>query len=541
MYFFRLCQTENKTPLKRFIRAPDFHQFPQVSIVTTKEVVVSLHSLPHSDLPLDYPMFSWVLADLPSGETPHRKDAKKLPSDFEEMAKDECSYDIMRGKDYSVSPSHVVRKLEFESVRFTGEKSTDKQQCVEKDIGQMSSFETSKNFNRTSTEHSSCSKERQLSEFSANKQASKHLVKEKTNLMSNKKERNTSSETSNQEKNGLSVTKTHFHVSKSLVPQGDAKNNLLDTCPHDNLVSFQRGNCETNELNASSKEGHRTSPCSICDQGVCEIMERLRKDEEVAASRETRSSAFACERTLGCKKMEKQCFENTRDSAIFRTDLNSECCHQRNSRKSLLTRNISAESSKHTSSSKDVLECSHKGKDSSRKVYDNLECKQAYNDRRFGDFERELLERQRSNSDSSNNKACYNLKSSQMLTGNEKRFKNINQVSMDRQRSNSESSEAKCSDGRVKKSWSTDKYGNVLHRPRKGIGDILPEVRHVMDEEYEKTLDERLRKCRLSRESFQPCESKRKTEKTGKREVSYLWPRKRDKHFLEFSSKFNKI
>jgi hypothetical protein len=55
------------------------------------------------------------------------------------------------------------------------------------------------------------------------------------------------------------------------------------------------------------------------------------------------------------------------------------------------------------------------------------------------------------------------------------------------------------------------------------MGNILPDVRHVMDKEYEKTLNERLRKCCLSNEeSFEQEECKKKPEKARKREVSHL-------------------
>ncbi|CAB3979412.1 Hypothetical predicted protein [Paramuricea clavata] len=567
--YFRLCQTENKTPLKRFIRAPDFHQFPQVSLTPTKELVVSLHSLPHSDLPLDYPMFLWVLTDLASGETPQRKIAEKLPSDFEEdlALKDECSsYDISQGKDYSASPSHVVRKLEFESVSMAGQKALDKQQCVEKDVDKTSSFETFENVNRTSLEQSICSTERELLEFSAKNQASEYVAKEKQNLISNKKGRNVSCEMSKQENKNLSLTKTHFNLSrnpktstspqpqdhklfckemqcsaeasistgsfdknpelltssaKSLVPKSDVKNHLPG--------SFS----EEKEFNSSATEVHRTSPVSkeqICDQGIYEIMQNLRKDEGASPlCRKTDSNTLASGTTaLGCQKkfmsMEKRCFENSRDSEIFTTGLNSKCRTHEISRKSLLTRNISAGSSEHTTLNADVLKCSHKEKKSSSKVDVDLKnCKQGYsNDRTLDDFERDSLHRQRSNSESSNDKAYCNLQGEQFISAKDRKLKNINQVSVDRQRSNSESLEARCLDHTMKKSWGIDKYGNILHRTKNEIGDILPpEVRHVIDQEYKKTFNESLRKCCLSSEGC--CETeqgvcKRKVGKTEKTE-----------------------
>jgi hypothetical protein len=569
--FSRLCQTENKTSLKRFIRAPDFHQFPQVSLTPTKELVVSLHSLPHSDLPLDYPMFLWVLTDLASGETPQCKVAEKLPSDFEEdlALKDECSsYNISQSKDYSASPSHVVRKLEFESVSMAEQKALDKQQCVEKDVDKTSSFETFENVNRTSIEQSICSTERELLEFSAKKQASEYVAKEKQNLISNKKGRNVSCEMSKQENKNLSLTKTHFDLSrnlktstspqdrklfckemqcsaeasistgsfdknpelltssaKSLVPKSDVKNHLPG--------SFS----EEKEFNSSATEVHRTSPVSkeqICDQGIFEIMQSLRKDEGVSPlCRKTDSNTLASGTTaLGCQKkfmsMEKRCFENSRVSEIFTTDLNSKCRTQEISRKSLLTRNINAGSSEHTTLNADVVECSHKEKNSFSKVDDDLKnCKQGCsNDRILDDFERDSLQRQRSNSESSNDKAHCNLRGEQIISGKDRKLKNINQVSVDRQKSNSESLEARCLDHSMKKSWGIDKYGNILHRTKNEVGDILPpEVRHVIDQEYKKTFNERLRKCCLSSEGC--CEKEQgvckrkigKTERTEKGEV----------------------
>ena len=323
-------------------------------------MLVSIYSLPHSDLPSDYPLFSWALADLPSpGETPQRsKDGEKAPGDFEEhsVLKNECAYKINQGRDYTSNHVHVVRKLEFAHFSLAAKNTSEKQQCLEKDV------QTSENVNRTSTE---------LSDLS----------------------------------------------------------------------------------------------------------------------------------------MEKPCFGNTLDSENFRS--NSECRKQEISKKSLLARNIGAGSSEHAALNADVFECSQKEKKSCSKIYDAC-C----NDRKL-----DSLKRQRSNSECSNEKVFYNLKSSQTISAKESKFKT--EGPKDRQKSESESLENKCLDHTIRKSWSVDKYGNVLHRAK--MGNILPDVRHVMDKEYEKTLNERLRKCCLSNEeSFEQEECKKKPEKARKREVSHL-------------------
>ena len=435
-------------------------------------MLVSIYSLPHSDLPSDYPLFSWALADLPSpGETPQRsKDGEKAPGDFEEhsVLKNECAYKINQGRDYTSNHVHVVRKLEFAHFSLAAKNTSEKQQCLEKDV------QTSENVNRTSTELSSCSTKQQF-QSAKNPKAKKYSAKENQSFMADKKELNTWSEMSNQEKNTPSASKTYFDVS-----------------------------------NGCGKEITSCMSEQIGDRG--EIMQRLGKDDMSLSSRLKHSNAFASRRTLEPQKesvsMEKPCFGNTLDSENFRS--NSECRKQEISKKSLLARNIGAGSSEHAALNADVFECSQKEKKSCSKIYD------AYcNDRKL-----DSLERQRSNSEcSSNEKVFYNLKSSQTISAKESKFKT--EDAKDRQRSESESLENKCLDHTIRKSWSVDKYGNVLHRAK--MGNILPDVRHVMDKEYEKTLNERLRKCCLSNEeSFEQEECKKKPEKARKREVGHL-------------------
>ena len=439
--------------MERFIRAPDFHQFPQVNISTTQELVVSIYSLPHSDLPIDYPVFSWALTDLPLGETPQREHAEKMPSNFEEhlVPKNECSYKVNRSKDYSVSPLHVVRKLEFEYLSSAVENTPGKEQCLEKNVNYIPLFGTSGNLSRTSTENSSCSTEQK---FSAKKQAEKYSAKENENLIKNKKEMSTWYEPSNQEKNDLSLSKRHFHVSKSLLPKDDAKYSLSDAFP---LDPFKREICEANEFNGSSKE--RTSLISKqkCDQGLCEIMQKSHKDDISSSCQITHSNTFACENA--------DKFEEDKSSV---------------------------------------------------KVYGNINCKEAYSDRKLDDS----LERQRSKPECSSEEDFHPLKSNQTISVKERKFKN---PPTDKQRSNSESLEEKCSNHTIKTSWSDDKYGSVLHQANKEIRNILPQVRRVMDKEYEKTLNERLRRCCLSSErSFERGELEKKPEKTRNREVGIL-------------------
>ena len=153
-YSFRLCSSKEKTPLERFIRAPDFHQFPQVNINSTKELIVSLHSLPHSDLQSDYPMFSWVLNDLPS-ETPQRKSGEQLPENFEaSFTGSDCFHgSINQKKDRSNSPSNVVRKLEFKNFSSAGE-GTSNRTKITSFVVKESNTVSVRNVNRTSVESS---------------------------------------------------------------------------------------------------------------------------------------------------------------------------------------------------------------------------------------------------------------------------------------------------------------------------------------------------------------------------------------------------
>lgn len=90
---------EDKIPLKTFILTPDFHQFPHVAL-DTRTLIVSVHSLPHSDSTLDWQCYSWVFGHTRTDQTPKSYD--KTKSLHDERSRDRRS--------------HVARRLEFGSV-----------------------------------------------------------------------------------------------------------------------------------------------------------------------------------------------------------------------------------------------------------------------------------------------------------------------------------------------------------------------------------------------------------------------------------------
>lgn len=489
-------------------------------------------------------MFSWALTDQPY-ETPQRKIPEKLSSDFEE---DLVSKDDNRSQDkhYSLSPSHVKRKLQFENVSLAGEKSSDKQQCVENDADKSFLFETFENINTTRTKHPTSSTEWKLLDFSATKQTSKYFAKEIQNLVS-PEEAVSSCDVSNDD-----ISMTHFELcrkiavsdspqdhkllrnemkiamsrgsldnkEKTFVWKNEADKQLQGTFYEGCLGSVPwSGICEAKELNASARKLHGSSAISkeqTRDQGICEVIQSLRKENVVSPlCPKTDSYVFASRKAHECEKKfiskENKCLENSHDSENVRNNvLNSEFCAEQISRKSLLTRNIGASRSRNTTLSEDFLECSQK---------EQQHWKQRYsNDRRLKDFERASLDRPRSNSESSKTMAYSNLRSKEMIINEDRKS---SQVSVKQQSSNS-----RCLNATLKKSSSDDEYSGVLDRTRKEIGDILPEVRHVMDNDYEKTLNEGLRKCcSSSQKSLEKKESGReknvrKTEETVEKKVS---------------------
>ena len=498
-----------------------------MNISATKELVVCLHSLPHSDLTSDYPMFSWALTDQPY-ETPQRKFPEKLRSDLEgdTVSKDDSrSRNRSQDKPYSFSPSHVVRKLQFENVSLAAAISSEKQQWVEKDAD-MPVVETFENIKTTKTKHSVCLTEWDFSDISATRQTSKYFAKGMQNLVLNKNEAVNPRGVSNDD-----ISITHSDLCRTLV-RSDSRQDPKLSCKEmktdkqnqaDKQGSFyerfsdfsQSGICEAKESNVSARKALKSSTISkeqMQDQGICEIMQSFRNDE---ISRKTDSYDFVSKRAHECEQkfisVENQVLERCRDSENVRSkNLNSEFRPQEIFRKSLLTRSVGARSSGHTTSNEDFSPSKVCG-DTRRK----LGCS---NDRRLKGFERTSLDRPRSNSESSKTKAYSNLRSKEMITDKDRKS---SPVLEEQQRSN-----LRRLNPTTQKSLNIfDEYGNVLDRTEKDIGDILPEVRHVMDNDYEKNLNKRLSKCcSLSRNSSEKEEdgSKgKKLEGTVKTEVSH--------------------
>ena len=396
-----------------------------------KELVVSLHSLPHSDLPSDYPMFSWVLTDQPS-ETPQRTGSEKLPPGYTLL--DECSFHnkSQNRNNRETTSSHVVRKLEFENVGL-GERELEGKQSVRKDVD-------SRTF-ALDSEHSVGS---ELSGFSSKKETSEYFCEEPQNSMSNGKEIRKNPRNSSE---------------KSPLANSSSENDVQSYFPNGDVYSFHSGISKNKEYIEPGEEPHRISTNSKgqkFDQGICEIVKNIKENDKVpSCCRKTNWDTF--ESFGKTRTWQKKSTKYNRNCDIFRTDMNSECSNQEISRKSLLTRNI--RDGKHTTFNKDALEYSMKEKEPSSKIYKDKKFKQGgCNDKRMKDF------------------------------------------GLDRQRVNIQGLETGDLHHTTKNSWNVDKCGNVLHGTKKELGNISPELRHVMDKECEEKMSDRLLKCCLSNE-----------------------------------------
>ena len=316
---------------------------------------------------------------------------------------------------------------------------------------------------------------------------------------------------------------------KSFVSKSEADKQLQGSFYEGCLGSVSQSEiCEAKELNASTRKLQRSPAISkeqTREQGVYEVMQSLRKDNVMSplCSPRTDSYAeFASRQAQECEKKfiskESKCLKNSRDSENVRNNvLNSEFRTRDIYRKSLLTRNVGASSIQSTTLSEDFVEYTQNEEHSPSKVYGDLSWKQGYsNDRRLKGFERASLDRPSSNSENSKTEAYSKLRSKEMIINEDRKS---NQVSVDEQSSNST-----CLT--LTKSSGIDEYSDVLDRTIKEIGDILPEGRHVIDNDYEKTLNEGLRKCcSSSQKSLEKKESGwkknvRKTEEIVKKEVS---------------------
>ena len=466
-------------------------------------------------------MFSWALTDQPY-ETPQRKFPEKLRSDLEgdTVSKDDSlSRNRSQDKPYSFSPSRVVRKLQFENVSLAAAISSEKLQWVEKDAD-MPVVETFENIKTTKTKHSVYLTEWDFSDISATKQTSKYFAKGMQNLVLNKNEAVGPRGVSNDD-----ISITHFDLCRTLVTSESLKNkektSAKSFAPNnqaDKQGSFyerfpdfsQSGICEAKELNVSARKALKSSTISkeqMQDQGICEIMQSFRNDE---ISRRTDSYDFVSKRAHECEQkfisVENQVLERCCDSENVRNkDLNSEFRPQEIFRKSLLTRSIGARSSGHTTSNEDFSPDKVCG-DTTRK----LEC---------STDERASLDTPRSNAESSKTKAYSNLRSKEMIIGKDRKS---SRVLEGQQRSNLRLLNATSQ----KSSNNYDEYGNVLDRTEKDLGDILPEVRHVMDNDYEKNLNKRLSKCcslsrNSSREKEEDGSERKNPEGSVKTEVSH--------------------
>ena len=504
-------------------------------------------------------MFSWALTDQPC-ETPQRKIPEKLSSNFrEDLVSKDDSYPHNRSQDkhYSLSPSHVIRKLQFENVSLAVEKSSDKQQCVKKNADKSFLFETLENINTTRTKQPTSTTEWKLLGFSATKQNSKYFAEGIQNLVSAKKEvvcslvsdddismthfdlsRKIAALNSPQDQkllrkemkiamSGGSVDDKEKISAKSFVSKSEADKQLQGSFYEGCLGSVSQSEiCEAKELNVSTRKLQGSSTISkeqMREQGICEVVQSSRKDNVMPPlCPKTDSYEFASGQAHECEKkfvsIESKCLENSCDSEnVGNNVLNSEFYAQDICRKSLLTRYIGASISKNTTLSEDFLEYSQNEEHSPSKVYGDLNRKQGYsNDRRLKSFERASLDRPSSNSENSKTKAYSKLRSNEMIINEDRKS---SQVSVDEQSSNS-----RCLI--LTRSSSIDEYSDVLDRTRKEIGDILPEGRHVIDNDYEKTLNEGLRKCwSPSQKSLEKKENGwnknvRKTEEIVKKEVS---------------------
>ena len=109
----RLCRCQSKAPLHRYCRPPEFHQFPRVKITSFQELFISLHSLPRSDISKDLPTYAWVLADPRTG-TPKRTSKDNEVSSGKKLAyptPSKACFEREIGRD-SVG-TNAVRKLKF--------------------------------------------------------------------------------------------------------------------------------------------------------------------------------------------------------------------------------------------------------------------------------------------------------------------------------------------------------------------------------------------------------------------------------------------
>ncbi|XP_028399482.1 protein FAM214A-like [Dendronephthya gigantea] len=422
--YFRLCSTKEKTPLERFIRAPDFHQFPQVNINSTKELIVSLHSLPHSDLLRDYPMFSWVLNDLPS-ETPPRKLGEKIPENFDaSLEGNDCFYgSTNQKKDLSNSRGNVVRKLEFKNFSSVGEKTSNMTKitsCVVKELSTVSV----QNVNRTSVER--------FSKLGS----SKHVKRETDCKYSTEEEQNliSDNERPQPQKGEFFCEEAKGHFSKQ------------------EATGFSNKHSEP--LHASPKlfASNRATENNSLAQGASGDFKELICDEEGSPAdkiTERHSSLSSQGYLKKITPIEKQCFGKSLDSENFGTNL--KCRKQEISKKSLLTCDMAARDCRNSILNLDKLQSSQKTKISNSKICDGLNCE-----------------------------GSGNLQETM----------------------------------RISWSRSIDECGNVLHRDENGIGNIISDVRHVMDKEYEKTLHERIGKCCLASEGYRGKNREDSTKKT---------------------------
>lgn len=455
--------------------------------MSNTELIVSIHSLPHSDLSIDYPMFSWVLTDAHPTETPQRtggKDAEILLSNEDALvlSSGEGSYNIKSRKDHSSTSLHVVRRLEFGNDRGLPE-----QKECEDDVqhfGKVSS-PTGK-IGTESLEQSTCSSGR-LQKSSARKQSGgQYFIVNEQHLM-----------TSN-EKSGCNT----FQESKEL--------------------NFSPSNTQFVSEKTSTRKLPRTSFENISE--ACTSADRLLCSQKNSTQNlKTKCNLFESERALEYGK--KVTARGKRGPVNKRfVQSSSACCSDNICRKSLLTRNLGTASRTYAASN--VSSGSHK--EEQTKVPSSERGNWDFNGKRGCGFDGSIgsfvQDKVKENQEISNVKTNTMCKEKNTFC-EEKKFQNFFEGTPS---SKVEQLEDEFLDNTLKKPWNVDKRGNVLHRTEKEVGDILPEVRHAVDQEYKKTLNERLSKRSLS---YEGCSSTRghcvvkrmigNTKKTGNCKVRF--------------------